>query len=82
MVRSGGKETVWDSTLPPLEPRAYRVPLQELGGDAAEPVNVELRYMYVPEELTHRSIIGDEPTSRIIERRRLAPADIPSCDRP
>jgi hypothetical protein len=75
----GGKTLIWDSTVPPGTRRTYRVPLASLGDGAAdEPLNFELRYVYVADE-SPRPDPG-EPAWRTVHAQRVAPADLPPCE--
>ena len=55
--------------------------LADLGALAPdEPLNMELRYVYVANEL--RRDIGGEPSSVVVHRARARPADLPACAAP
>jgi hypothetical protein len=75
----GGKRTTWDSTLPPLTRRTYRVPLADLGDDDG-PIAFELRYVYTADEIPRRD--PGEPTWRVVHEQRAAAADLPPCHPP
>jgi hypothetical protein len=74
----GGKLTVSDTTLAPRERRVVRWPLAALrGGDGAgsvDPLTVELRYVYVIDELPLTPL--GEPSSTVVWRRAGEP---PPC---
>ena len=79
---SGGKRAITDTTLAPGEVRSYRVPLARLGrsagagrGDAGE-VDVELRYIYAPDE---RTPVAGELMSAVIHQRRVRVSGVPRC---
>jgi len=73
LAEGGGKRTTWDSTIAPEQTRTWRVPLASLG-EADEPVNVEVRYVYTADENPPRARHPGEPTSFVIfESRGLAP---------
>jgi hypothetical protein len=49
-LADGGKRTVEDTRLRPGEPVLYRIDLAAIGATGDEPVNVELRYVFPPED--------------------------------
>lgn len=77
-LAGGGKETVLDTTLAPDERRRFRVPHDRLG-PGAEPVNIELRYVYALDE--HTAVEG-AVLSRVIWHQRTSVAHTPRCDAP
>jgi hypothetical protein len=77
-LAGGGKETVLDTTLAPDERRRFRVAVERLG-PGAEPVNVELRYVYALDE--HAPVDG-AVLSRVIWHQRTSVAGTPRCDVP
>jgi hypothetical protein len=78
IVEGGGKETTWDSTIPPGKRRTWRVPLADLG-PAEEPVSFEVRYVYTADE--HPPPVRDpgEPTSTVIFEQRTE--ELSPCSR-
>ena len=77
----GGKTTSWDSTLPPGASQTVRVELARLGGEPAEPVSLELAYVYVGDEYPILRLPADVPTEASIVLRRAAVGELPTCDR-
>jgi hypothetical protein len=75
----GGKTTSWDSTLAPGASRSFRIDLDRLGGEAGEPVNLELIYVYIGNEFPRLRSAPDEPASTSVLRRRAAAVDLPAC---
>lgn len=61
------KRTVEDTTLAPGATTELRARLADLGGRRGEPVNAEVRYIYM------------EGVERVVARRRAAAADLASC---
>jgi hypothetical protein len=80
-VDEGGKKTVWDSTLAPRERRRWRVPVAELGDDPAEPLRLELRYVYTSDELPRPTRDPGEPTARTLLTRSARFEELPGCAR-
>jgi len=78
----GGKTTTWDSTLAPGESRMYPIELARLAGDASEPVNLELEYVYIANEFPRPREAPDEPTATSVFRRRAEPEAITPCPSP
>jgi hypothetical protein len=74
-----GKRTVWDSRLSPGERREHAVALAALGGEADEPINLELVYVYTGDERPLRHRDPGEPTRRIIADDRLELAAVSPC---
>lgn len=80
----GGKRTVWDSGLDPGASRRFPVDLAALAdGDAdadpAEPLNLELTYVYIADEFPRRDRIPSEPGKASVVRWRTPLAEIPPC---
>jgi hypothetical protein len=71
----GGRETIWDSTLPPGAERLWKIPVAELGPDP-EPVNVEARYLFGASD---RLPGVGEPTFRVIFWERRTVAEVATC---
>jgi hypothetical protein len=80
-AEDGGKTTSWDSTLAPGASRSFRLELDRLGGEAGEPVNLELVYVYIGNEFPRLRVAPDEPASASVVRRRAAAGELPPCDR-
>lgn len=76
---AGGNFTSEDWTLAPGQTRTDRVKLADLGGGADEPVNVELRYVYVVDEFPAPRNAPKEPTFTIISLDRTLAKDFPAC---
>lgn len=79
LAEDGGKTTSWDSTLAPGASRSFRIDLDRLGGDAGEPVNLELVYIYIGNEFPRLRNAPDEPASTSVLRRRAAASELPPC---
>jgi Cytochrome c554 and c-prime len=79
LLESGGKKTVWDSTIAPRHKKEWRVALAALGGEPEEPVSFEVRYVYTAEENPPRHRHPGEPTSRVIAEQRTA--ELAPCTR-
>lgn len=74
-----GKRIRLETSLAPAESRTYALKPRALGGVDAEPINVELRYIYTAdEEPTERNHPG-EPTHVVVHERRFLPKDLPPC---
>lgn len=73
----GGETTTWDSTLAPAETRAYDFDPAALGGDASEPIDLALVYIYLLDE-DPPDLRDDAPTASVFHRRS-ALADLPAC---
>lgn len=74
-----GKIVRLDTSILPRESRAFEVGFVALGGDAAAPFAVELRYIYTPdEEPTARNSPG-EPTYVVVEYHRYTPEEVAPC---
>jgi hypothetical protein len=76
---AGGKRTIWDSTIPPGQAKTLRLDLDRLGGEAGEPVNLELVYVYIGNEFPRARFAPDEPASTSVVRRRAAAAELAPC---
>ena len=63
-----------------LQREGYRVALAKLGGTPDEPIDLELAYVYVSDEVSApgRSLGGD-PHRRVIEARRVLADALPAC---
>jgi hypothetical protein len=59
---AGGKRTVADTTLKAGERRQLRLPVADLGGDAQDPIKLELRLVYTIDEFPFRGRELSEPT--------------------
>jgi len=79
-VDTGGKRTVWDSTLAPNAAKRFDIAAGALGGDPDEPVNLELVYVYIVNEFPRATTAPTEPTTSSVVRRRAALVELPSCD--
>ena len=77
----GGKTTTWDSTIAPGKTQRHTVALADLGApdDPAEPINLELKYVFIADEFPRPHRAPDEPGSTIVVRWRAAPAAIAAC---
>ncbi len=80
-AEDGGKTTTWDSTLAPGAAKAFRIDLDRLGGEAGEPVNLELVYVYIGNEFPRMRVAPDEPGAASVVRRRAAAGELATCDR-
>jgi hypothetical protein len=76
---TGGKTTIWDSTLPPNTYRRFRVDAAGLGSDAEEEVNLEVVYLYGSNE-SYRPPFK-EPASTTVYRLRKRLSQLPSCEK-
>jgi Cytochrome c554 and c-prime len=68
----GGKQVRTKTSIPPKEERSYDVATRTLGGEAGEPVRVELRYVYTADELPSERNDPGEPTSVVVIERTIA----------
>lgn len=59
---TGGNVTVFDGSVPPRTAHVFRVNAADLGGDADEAVNVEVRYVFVVDDI-------DRPAPGLTEPR-------------
>ncbi|MBA3395166.1 MAG: hypothetical protein H0T89_21135 [Deltaproteobacteria bacterium] len=79
----GGKRTIWDSTIAPGEAKTFAVPAASLGGDAEEPVQLELIYVFIESEFPRprrRSAGILEESSRVsIARREATVGELAAC---
>ncbi|HWO26282.1 MAG TPA: multiheme c-type cytochrome [Kofleriaceae bacterium] len=80
-AEDGGKTTSWDSTIAPGAAKTVRLDLDRLGGEAGEPVSLELVYVFIGNEFPRETIAPDEPAATSVVRRRAAVAELPPCDR-
>ena len=78
-LASGGKRTIWDSSLPPNTYRRWRIDTQKLGAKEDEPINLEVRYLYGSRE-SYRPQFADA-ASTVVFRQRKPLHKFPSCDR-
>ena len=72
----GAKRVVSDTTLAAGETRVVSARLDALGGDATEPVNVELVYVFAADE---RVAIPDTEIAATMDRLRLRAASFEAC---
>jgi hypothetical protein len=70
---------VWDSSLPPGVTRRWPVELERLGGEAAEPILVELRYVYTGDEVPRDHRDPGEPTSVVFAEATYEAGALPAC---
>jgi hypothetical protein len=73
----GGKILVEDSSLAPLESRAFHVRASELGGEASEPISIELRFVYTIDEFPLREL--GEPSFTTVVMKRAPFSALPAC---
>jgi hypothetical protein len=81
-AEGGGKRTVWDSTIAPQATQHHAIAIDRLGGDADEPINLELIYVFVEDEQPRARRAGvapAEPTTASLVRRRALPSELPAC---
>jgi hypothetical protein len=78
-AEDGGKVVSEDTSIRPGERRTWDVPARSLGGGGAEPVNVELRYVYTVDEVALPQNDPGEPTSVTVHRERVSLADVLPC---
>jgi hypothetical protein len=81
LADDGGKTTSWDSTIPPGQARSHRISLDQLGGEAGEPVNLEVVYVFIGDEFPRARIAPEEPAASSVLRRRAAVGELPPCGR-
>jgi hypothetical protein len=81
LAEGGGKRTSWDSTIAPGAARTFRIAPGELRGEAAEPVNLELVYVYIVNEFPRLHRQPAEPTTASAVRRTAAVEALPACGR-
>lgn len=78
-AEGGGKRVRVDTSIPPQETRSWTVDPRALGGSAAEPVAVELRYVFTADEVpTERNDPG-EPTSAVVHAQRVTVKEVDVC---
>ena len=73
----GGKLLVEDTGLAPGQTRAYRAVARALGGEADEPVSVELRFVYTIDEFPVHDL--GEPAFTTVAKQAVPMAALPSC---
>ncbi len=84
-AEGGGKRTVWDSTIAPQATQQHALALASLAGEADEPINLELIYVFAEveqprgREARRPPGVVDEPITASLVRRRALPAEIPTC---
>lgn len=78
-AEDGGKVVSEDTSIRPGERRTWDVPLRSLGGAGAEPINVELRYVYTVDETPLPQNDPGEPTSVTVHRARVDLQDLSPC---
>ncbi len=76
-LASGGKRTIWDSTLPPNTYRQWRIDSASLGEDQGEAVNIQVVYLYGSQE-SYRPPFR-EAASQSIFRLRMPLAKMAVC---
>ncbi len=74
---TGGKTTIWNSSMPPNTYRRFLVDARRLGGAASEELNVEVRYLYGSRE-SYRPPFKEVP-SKVIYRVRKTLSEIAAC---
>jgi hypothetical protein len=72
----GGKQTLSDTTLAPGQTHRHRVRPSALGGSPAEPIQLEVRYVYALDE---RMAAPAEAVSQAVFHRGFLPAELPRC---
>lgn len=77
----GGKTTTWDSTIAPGQVQRHVIEVAALGAvdDPAEPINLELNYVFIADEFPRPNRAPDEPGATTVVRMRAAPAAIAAC---
>jgi len=76
----GGKRTVWDSTIAPQATQQHDIAIADLGGDADEPINLELTYVFLENELPRAGHAApSEPGTASVTRRRALASEIAPC---
>jgi hypothetical protein len=81
LAEGGGKRTSWDSTIAPGAARTFRIAPDELRGEAEEPVNLELVYVYIVNEFPRLHQLPAEPTTASAIRRAAPFEALPACSR-
>jgi len=76
----GGKRTIWDSTLAPNAVKTIDVTSTELGGDADEPISLELTYVFIVNEFPRGAHAPDAPVTKSIASERATLAELPACE--
>ncbi|HVK73819.1 MAG TPA: multiheme c-type cytochrome [Kofleriaceae bacterium] len=82
----GGKRTIWDSSLAPGQTRRFAIEVAALAGeggeaDPAEPINLELVYVFIERELPRADRAPREPGTATVVRWRSPLPEVPACDR-
>lgn len=80
----GGKRTVWDSTIAPAVTQHHTLAIAQLAGDSDEPINLELTYVFLENELPRAAhaaspAAANEPSTASIVRRRALVSELPAC---
>lgn len=75
---AGGKQKIWDSTLPPNTFRRWKLDAKELGTAFDEPINIEVRYVYGGHE-SYRPPFK-EPAYQVVFRERKKLGELPACE--
>jgi Cytochrome c554 and c-prime len=80
----GGKRTVWDSTIAPQATQQHALPIAQLAGEPDEPINLELTYVFLENELPRPgrapgSAAPSEPSTASVVRRRALASELPAC---
>ena len=76
---SGGKRTVWDSTIAPQATQRHALPIAQLAGEPDEPINLELTYVFLENELARSREAATEPGTASVVRRRALASELPVC---
>jgi hypothetical protein len=74
---SGGKKTIWDSTIAPQSSRRWQFDPAELGAKSVEAINLEVRYLYGSRETYAPSF--QEDTYQVVYRLRKPFLLLPTC---
>ncbi len=80
----GGKRTSWDSTIAPGKHRRFELEIAALAGDdpdadPAEPINLELTYVFIGDEFPRPGRAPSEPGTATVVRWRTPLAAIAVC---
>src|SRR5688572_6683354 len=80
----GGKRTIWDSTIAPNETKRFDVSATSLAGDDdAEPINLELVYVFIENEFPRAARQASrDPTTASLARFRTPLLEIAPCATP
>lgn len=68
-VLTGGKTTIWDSSLPPNTYRQWQVDAKDLGASEDEAINLEVVYLYGGQE-SYRPPFKEAPSKTIYRIRK------------